>query len=219
MNIAQVYFTNPYYKGYKKQSSKENTPSPLSFKGIERSCVYYDPTDRSLNRMTSMPNEDGYPSGFFTDLKGKKVLDIATGGGQFIEDLLANGVDIIGIDKIKSRTLLSKPAEVKERIKTGVDAQCTPFADNSFDVIFSFTGPLSYDGIGHAEEKYVLRLNVLREMCRILKPNGVIRLAPVNYDVMSNLVEQTPKLSINRTDPCIVQKDGTSWLEIKKENG
>lgn len=100
------------------------------------------------------------------DISGKKILDVATGDGDFIETLmqsLKNYQTFIGIDsdkeEIKKARKRFKEKPVKIRFMKG---ERLTFPDNSFDIV------TIANSLHHLENIEL----VLSEMLRVLKKNG-----------------------------------------------
>ncbi len=108
------------------------------------------------------------PKDWFGDLKDKKILGLASGGGQQIPIFSACGAECTVLDY--SDKQLQSEREVAEREGYTVDiikADMTnklPFDDESFDIIFH---PVSNDYIEKVEP-------VFRECYRVLKKGGIL---------------------------------------------
>lgn len=103
------------------------------------------------------------------DLKGKKVLDVGCGGGQYMEYFLDKGTKITGIDYSEKMIEMARGyLEGKEKNKTlrysliKADAEDLPFRNNTFDLIVSI-GLLEY--LSRPEK-------ALSEIHRVLKKGG-----------------------------------------------
>lgn len=117
-------------------------------------------------------------------LRGKKILDVATGKGQFVLDLLANKIDIVGIDGHLVPELKSS-SSVIQSIRYGCyDCDLshldyskeyffersftdTGFPDKTFDLLFAsvvFHYPMPSEVVEAA----------FYEMARVTKPGGLI---------------------------------------------
>ena len=92
-------------------------------------------------------------------IKGKKVLDVGCGTGNFVRKLDALGYDVIGIEP--DRAMRAKAIEKGLRCIEG-RAEDIPFPDGSFDAVLSVTSLEFFED----KEKAVL------EMIRVLKPGG-----------------------------------------------
>jgi 2-polyprenyl-3-methyl-5-hydroxy-6-metoxy-1,4-benzoquinol methylase len=105
---------------------------------------------------------------------GARVLDAPCGGTAALTlALLEQGFDIVGAD-------VDPEAEVrlgKAFARADLDAPF-PWADQSFDAAFST------EGIEHLENHF----SFLREMCRILKPGGVLVLTTPNITALRSRV-------------------------------
>ncbi len=108
------------------------------------------------------------PHSWFGDLRGKKVLGLASGGGQQMPIFAALGANCTVLDysprQIQSERLV---AEREEYDIITVEADMTkklPFEDESFDLIFH---PVSNCYVKDVE-------HVFREAYRVLKRGGVL---------------------------------------------
>ena len=108
------------------------------------------------------------PHEWFGDLKGKKLLGLASGGGQQMPIFAALGVDCTVLDYSKKQ--IASELFVADREGYHINAiradmtRPLPFDDESFDIVFH---PVSNCYI----EKV---LPVFKECCRILKPGGIL---------------------------------------------
>lgn len=108
------------------------------------------------------------PKEWFGDLKGKKVLGLASGGGQQMPIFQAIGADVTCLDysteqlRNEEKVALREGYEIK-LIKADMTKQL-PFPDASFDFIFH---PVSNVYIEDVKP-------VFKECYRILKPGGVL---------------------------------------------
>ncbi len=107
----------------------------------------------------------------FPDAQGKKVLEIGVGAGSdFLEWCRhadhATGVDLTeaGIGLTRERLALEAIPESKFSLRTA-DAETLPFADNAFDIAYSW-------GVLHHTPDTP---RAYREVARVLKPGGVMR--------------------------------------------
>ncbi|MBU6142086.1 methyltransferase domain-containing protein [Patescibacteria group bacterium] len=102
---------------------------------------------------------------FDADIKGKKVLDIATGSGLHTVEFAAAGADVTGIDLTPFAVVQTKKnlevrgfsAEVRE-----MDAQHMDLPDNSFDFVNAWGCLMHMPDTEKA----------MREIHRVLKPGG-----------------------------------------------
>jgi ubiquinone/menaquinone biosynthesis C-methylase UbiE/uncharacterized protein YbaR (Trm112 family) len=102
------------------------------------------------------------------DVKGKSVLDVGCGSGRFTEVMCRWGANVVGLDYSAAVDVAKKNTDELGYTPEYVqgDALRLPFADGSFDAVFSI-GVLQ-----HTAQP----LQALREMCRVLKPGGLLGL-------------------------------------------
>jgi ubiquinone/menaquinone biosynthesis C-methylase UbiE len=116
----------------------------------------------------------------FTELRGKKVLEIGSGWGiNFIVWTRKYNIDGYGLEpdglgfessyKISKR--LVKCNAIDENRIINASGENIPFSDNTFDVVFS-TNVLE-----HVENP----VKVLSEALRVLKPGGILQIIYPNY--------------------------------------
>ncbi|OQA49993.1 MAG: ubiquinone/menaquinone biosynthesis methyltransferase [Firmicutes bacterium ADurb.Bin300] len=108
------------------------------------------------------------PKDWFGDLKGKKILGLASGGGQQMPIFTAAGAECTVLDysdkQLESERLVAKREGYKIAIVKADMTQRLPFEDRSFDLIFH---PVSND--------YVREVcPIFKECFRVLKKNGVL---------------------------------------------
>ena len=106
------------------------------------------------------------PHRWFGDLKGKKVLGLAAGGGQQMPVFAALGAECTVLDyspkQIESEQMIAEREGYSIRIIRGDMTQRLPFEDEEFDLIFH---PVS--------NCYVQEVKpIWRECFRVLKPGG-----------------------------------------------
>ena len=106
------------------------------------------------------------PHAWFGDLKGKKVLGLASGGGQQMPIFAALGADCTVLDyseaQLESERLVARREGHAIEIVRGDMTKPLPFADETFDLIFH---PVS--------NCYVREVKpIWRECFRVLKPGG-----------------------------------------------
>ena len=108
------------------------------------------------------------PHEWFGDFKGKKLLGLASGGGQQIPIFTALGADCTVLDYSDEQLASEKMVAEREKYKVNiVKADMTktlPFEDESFDIIFH---PVSNCYIESVEP-------VFKECHRILKKGGIL---------------------------------------------
>lgn len=102
-----------------------------------------------------------------------RIADVGCGTGLYTQKLCQHGAKVVGIDI--SPEMLEIAARKTEQYKDRVefvrgDAACLPFADCSFDLVFSIT----------AMEFFDKPKQCLHEMHRILRPGGHMVVATLN---------------------------------------
>lgn len=109
-----------------------------------------------------------------TGLKSGKVLDVGCGTGEFIEQLKEVGFDVQGLD--------GEPGQVEYLTRLGIDVQLAdlertlPLKDASFDIVTCLE---VIEHISRAEQ-------LLKEISRILIPNGYLVLSTPNFCCWQN---------------------------------
>ena len=108
------------------------------------------------------------PHSWFGDLRGKKLLGLASGGGQQMPVFAALGADCTVLDYSEKQLESERLVADREGYSIGiVRADMTkplPFADESFDLIFH---PVSNCYVREVEP-------IFRECFRILKKGGIL---------------------------------------------
>ena len=134
------------------------------------------------------------PREWFGDLKGKKVLGLASGGGQQMPVFAALGADCTVLDysekQLESERLVSEREGYSIRIIRADMTKPLPFDDGEFDLIFH---PVSNCYIQDVKP-------VWRECFRVLKQGGVLLSGVdgyINYIVDSDEKEIVNSLPFN----------------------
>ena len=142
------------------------------------------------------------PKAWFGDLKGKRVLGLASGGGQQMPIFAALGAVCTVLDyspaQLESERMVSRREGYDIRIIRADMTKPLPFDDNAFDLIFH---PVS--------NCYVREVRpIFRECFRVLKPGGVLL---GGYDMGINfLVDEKEERIVNSlpfdpiTDPALM---------------
>ena len=108
------------------------------------------------------------PHSWFGPLRGKRVLGLASGGGQQMPVFAALGAECTVMDysarQCESEELVAKREGYKISIIQGDMTKVFPFDDGSFDLIFH---PVSNCYVEKVEP-------VFRECCRVLAPGGIL---------------------------------------------
>jgi ubiquinone/menaquinone biosynthesis C-methylase UbiE len=94
------------------------------------------------------------------DIKKAKILEVGPGKGKLLGEMIANGVDVVGVD-IRPR------GAVKNRI-VGARIEQLPFADGTFDVVISLA---TFDNDMYDQDQVMMA----KEMARVLKSGGVLQ--------------------------------------------
>ena len=112
-------------------------------------------------------------TGVADEIRGKRILDLGVGGGRTVSALLELSNDYIGIDYVEEMTETCRRRFPGVRFET-MDARSMPeLADGSFELIFfSCNGLCMVDHDG--------RLAILKEVHRLLTPNGVFIFSAYN---------------------------------------
>ncbi|MBR4415767.1 MAG: class I SAM-dependent methyltransferase, partial [Victivallales bacterium] len=114
------------------------------------------------------------PHEWFGDLRGKKVLGLASGGGQQMPIFAALGADCTVWDyskkQLESEKMVAEREKYSIRIIRGDMTKRLPFDDGEFDLIFH---PVSNCYVEEVKP-------IWRECFRILKPGGWL-LAGTDY--------------------------------------
>ena len=119
------------------------------------------------------------PHKWFPNLKGKKVLGLASGGGQQMPIFAALGAECTVLDysqkQLESEILVSKREGYEIQIIRGDMTKRLPFEDETFDLIFH---PIS--------NCYVREIrSIWKECYRILKPGGTLL---SGFDLFTNFI-------------------------------
>jgi SAM-dependent methyltransferase len=110
-----------------------------------------------------------------------KVLELGSGNGFQLCDLLLRGIDAFGVEPGEFSSFVGRYERCRELLReNNVDearvkqspAECLPFADESFDIVSSA------DVIEHVADIE----KVLAESYRVLRPGGVMVMAMPNFD-------------------------------------
>jgi ubiquinone/menaquinone biosynthesis C-methylase UbiE len=114
------------------------------------------------------------PHNWFPELKGLKILGLASGGGQQGPVLATLGADVTIFDNSEKQLLQDKSLSEKFNlnIKTvqGDMKDLSIFADNSFDLIFNPCSVLFVDNV----------FPVWKECFRVLRPSGILMTGLMN---------------------------------------
>lgn len=137
------------------------------------------------------------PHGWFGDLKGKKVLGLASGGGQQMPVFAALGAECTILDyspkQLENERMVAEREGYKIAVIRGDMTKPLPFDDESFDLIFH---PVS--------NCYVKDVKPIWKECyRVLKQGGTL-LSGVDYCI-NYIVDEEEKMIVNHLpfDPLV----------------
>lgn len=127
------------------------------------------------------------PAHWFPPLSGKKLLGLASGGGQQGPILAAAGAAVTIFDNSPQQLAQDRYVAERERLSIetveGDMADLAAFADESFDIIVHPCSNLFVPSV----------LPVWQECCRVLRPGGVLMTGfcnPINYIFDQALADQ-----------------------------
>jgi len=127
------------------------------------------------------------PHSWFPDLKGLKILGLASGGGQQGPILASLGANVTIFDnsdkQLQQDRTLSDTFALDIKTVQGDMKDLSVFADNSFDLIFNPCSILFVNNV----------LPVWKECYRVLKPNGILMAGLIN-PITFQLDEESLKL-------------------------
>lgn len=150
---------------------------------------------------------------YVSDWQGLKVLDVGCGGGFSCEFMAARDVIVSGIDQ--SQKCIN--AAQQHAIASGfnIDYRCgvgeqMPYADNTFDLV------ICVDVLEHVADVQ----QVLAEVFRILKPDGLFLFDTINRNfksklvmilLMENILGEIQK-GVHDWDKFITPQELTAWM-------
>jgi ubiquinone/menaquinone biosynthesis C-methylase UbiE len=115
------------------------------------------------------------------DFKGRKILDVGCSLGWFEQAAVGKGCEyIVGIDD-NPKLLFAGARAIPQAHFCQAGAQILPFKDNSFDLA------TIWEVIEHLPRKDVN--TALREIRRVLKPDGYLFLSTPKFDLRSTLLD------------------------------
>lgn len=117
-----------------------------------------------------------YIQNFARTVKNKRILDVGCGKGDYTSLFNLNNNEVYGLDIADYRL-----AEYKDCFNFKLyDGKRLPFQDSFFDVVISF------DVIEHIEDDR----EFIREIYRVLKPQGQVFLSTPNQNRFSNIIRR-----------------------------
>ena len=138
------------------------------------------------------------PKSWFPDLKGSKVLGLASGGGQQIPVFAAQGAICTVLDYSPKQLESERVVAVREGYDvTLIEADMTerlPFEDGTFDIVFHPVSNCYVEDVNH----------VFNEAFRVLKKGGILL---SGLDIGINYIVDDDEMSIVRGLPFNPLKD------------
>lgn len=107
--------------------------------------------------------------------KDENVLDLGCADGRFTIAILPHFKNVVAIDLSKGMLKAARLLQKKKRIKNvsfeEIDAFKTPYADNSFDIIYSRRGPTPFNEIYRLLKKdgYFVDIGIGEKDCQEIK--------------------------------------------------
>lgn len=151
------------------------------------------------------------PHDWFPDLKGLKILGLASGGGQQGPILATLGADVTIFDnsekQLEQDEILSTRFNLDIKTVQGDMKDLSVFADNSFDLIFNPCSIVFVDNV----------LPVWKECFRVLKPSGIIMTGLIN-PISFQLDEESLKLIYKQPFSDLHSLPKEKLEELKKKN-
>ena len=132
-----------------------------------------DSFDELYQRLRAGMDENSYR--FVEQCRGKRVLEMGCGIGLHARFLAENGVDYTGVDYSKSSLALARAHFLQNGLRArfvNADGTALPFADGSFDLVFS-------DGVVHHIPDMP---KACRELVRVARPGGDVRVMVYSSD-------------------------------------
>lgn len=131
------------------------------------------------------------PGGWFPELKGARVLGLASGGGQQCPIFVARGARVTVFDisskQLETELIMSGREGYDIDLVKGDMTQAFPFGDGVFDMVFNPVSNCYIHDVTH----------VWREAYRVLKPGGVLMVGFTNPCVYM-FEDEEPLRVVNR---------------------
>ena len=115
-------------------------------------------------------------------IDGEKVLDLGCGNGRLYELFKEKFVDYDGVDSAEKMIEIAKSRYPKIKFRVA-DALNLPFPENFFDKVISIA-------VLHHIPSEEFRLQFLKEVKRVLKPEGKVILLVWNLNIWKSLVSR-----------------------------
>jgi ubiquinone/menaquinone biosynthesis C-methylase UbiE len=149
------------------------------------------------------------PRNWFPELKGLKILGLASGGGQQGPILATLGAEVTIFDnsekQLQQDKTLSDRFDLNIKTVQGDMKDLSAFADNSFDLIFNPCSIVFVDNV----------LPVWKECFRVLKPNGILMTGLIN-PISFQLDEENLKLIYKQPFSDLHSLPAEKLKELKK---
>lgn len=145
-------------------------------------------------------------AGRLGDLRGKDVLDVACGAGEWLAELVSRGARPSGIDISVRAVEVARSRLPLGDIREGI-AEALPFEDNSFDLV-TCTGSL---------EHFLDQPRALREMRRVARPQATYLLLVPNAGFLTRrlgLYRGTGQVAVRETVRPLAE-----WSELLQSAG
>ena len=142
--------------------------------------------------------------------KGKKLLDVACGGGYFLREAEEMGVEGWGVDISNVAAKLARQSAPRSEVLCG-NGEFLPFMEKTFDYTVNL-GSL---------EHFIDPNKGVREMARVLKKEGkALLLLPNSYFLMTFLnVWRTGATGHVTAQPVDRWATKDEWIRLVEENG
>jgi len=150
------------------------------------------------------------PHEWFGDFKGKKLLGLASGGGQQIPIFTALGAECTVLDysdeQLASEKMVAERENYKVNIVKADMTKALPFEDESFDIIFH---PVSNCYIESVEP-------VFKECYRILKKGGILL---CGLDTIINYILDENEEKVTFSNVLLIDNNGAVTVGAPAING
>ena len=137
---------------------REDTFSQLEREGWQRNAAEYDSVDLPATRQAFAPLLDSMDV-----LRGRHVLELASGTGHLAAEAVARGAIVVGIDVAPNMVALARQRVPGASFREG-NAEALPLEDERFEAVLCCFGFLHFAEPAKA----------LREAARVLKPGGTL---------------------------------------------